>query len=445
MSADTERRDHPDVQQSAAVSDSQGSNHPAAPTKTQAALRGASIRVGVVGRYLWAELRAVTEATALQTWRLVQHGIALARLRLLTVKRNAAHRDLGAKMYESGVGDDTVRKAICELDDQINKRTAAKESVSRLIRERGRLLTRLPEASMPNVDFMGWSEQEQAQAYQQDMERQREQVEATRVNLRPRSHKETIRVVLGFVGILIGVAVVGYGVLSVAVGGRGLPAREHKLRVAVTTVDAGALAQAEGSSARPSRPNASDSSGSSPTPAAQQALAPAPEAPVMSPGFWDKAQAVADPVKLPQPKYDRSGPQRSQATPLPASRERTGDSRASSDESRPGLHRAGYSENGCLICRNQRSPQARGRYSDKRGFGLCDSCGQAYRGWTRFLQNSQAGLPSSFADQQSAEQFKAIMSAHFHSYDDEGRRGMGMIFLLGKFASSEWHTLTGAN
>ncbi|MCY2987640.1 MAG: hypothetical protein NTY19_07220 [Planctomycetota bacterium] len=450
MPDDTDRRDHPEVQQGATASDAHASKGPDTVgndrrTKAQAALRGAAVHAGVIARYLWAEFRAIAVATALQSWRLIQHGIALARLRLLTADRDAAHRNLGAAMYRRGVGGTTVREAIGELDEQIDKQTAAKQSVSRLIRDRGRLLIRLSEAPLPDGDSLDGPERDRALACQQDVERQRGRVEATRASLRLRDTAETKHVVMGFVAILMAVTFAGFGIFSVAVVGEVVLARGHKSRVGVTTVDAVAPVQAERTSGLWNRPNTSDSSGPSPTPIAQQALAPAPEAPVMSPGFWDKDQAAAAPVKLPQPKYDRPGPQRSQATPLPSSRERTGGNQASSDESRPGLHRAGYSENDCLICRNGRSLQARGLHSDKREFGFCDSCGRAYQGWTRFLQNSQAGLPSSFADQQSAEQFKAIMSAHFHSYDDEGRRGMGVIFLLGKFASSEWHALTGAN
>lgn len=42
------------------------------------------------------------------------------------------------------------------------------------------------------------------------------------------------------------------------------------------------------------------------------------------------------------------------------------------------------------------------------------------------------------------QQFKGTMERNFRREDSDGRRGIGFFFLTGKFASEEWHVLTGA-
>jgi S1-C subfamily serine protease len=110
--------------------------------------------------------------------------------------------------------------------------------------------------------------------------------------------------------------------------------------------------------------------------------------------------------------------------------------------SNPGLRRAGYSPERCLICNSPRSVKAAIAYSDDNGFGLCDNCGTCYRAWERVLMEAQQGIVSSDSDRTLADEFKSIMSSNFHSDDEAGRRGIGPIFMLGKFASSEWNALT---
>lgn len=111
----------------------------------------------------------------------------------------------------------------------------------------------------------------------------------------------------------------------------------------------------------------------------------------------------------------------------------------------PVVRRTEMSGERCLICRSFRSATALAGYSDRAGRGLCDQCGREYRAWERILPSIQAGLPSSAADQESIQQFKQTLERNFGRYDTEGRRGIGLIFLMGKFGSPEWDALTGGN
>jgi hypothetical protein len=55
----------------------------------------------------------------------------------------------------------------------------------------------------------------------------------------------------------------------------------------------------------------------------------------------------------------------------------------------------------------------------------------------------KAGVQPSPQDARLLE-FKGLMERSFHREDSDGRRGIGMFFLTGKFGSDEWHVLTGA-
>jgi hypothetical protein len=109
----------------------------------------------------------------------------------------------------------------------------------------------------------------------------------------------------------------------------------------------------------------------------------------------------------------------------------------------PGLHRAGYSTMRCLICNGGRSAGAVVAYSDLKGYGLCDRCGQCYREWCRVVDEVKAGVPPSPQDARVLE-FKGIIESNFQREDSDGRRGIALVFLSGKFGSEEWNVLTGA-
>lgn len=111
----------------------------------------------------------------------------------------------------------------------------------------------------------------------------------------------------------------------------------------------------------------------------------------------------------------------------------------------PVVRRTEMSGERCLICRSFRSATALASYSDRAGRGLCDECGREYRAWERILPSIQAGFPPSATEQESMEQFKQTLERNFSRYDEDGRRGIGLIFLMGKFGSSEWDALTGGN
>jgi formylglycine-generating enzyme required for sulfatase activity len=126
-----------------------------------------------------------------------------------------------------------------------------------------------------------------------------------------------------------------------------------------------------------------------------------------------------------------------------------GDPSADADRSGPksqmgaGLRRVGYSPDKCLICDARRTAAAKAAYSDTNGFGLCEDCGAKYRAWVRVLSKRSSGVAPDSDDVQTTEGFKSVMSEHFHRDDTDGRRGIGLFFLTGKFASQEWDTLTG--
>jgi formylglycine-generating enzyme required for sulfatase activity len=109
-----------------------------------------------------------------------------------------------------------------------------------------------------------------------------------------------------------------------------------------------------------------------------------------------------------------------------------------------GLGRAGHSPDSCLICAVHRTATAKLAYSDRRGYGLCDKCGSKYGAWVVVLSKGQRGLAPDENDGQVTDDFKAVMSEHFHRADSDGRRGMGLFFLTGKFGSEEWNILTGS-
>lgn len=203
MSADTDHRDQPDVQHRAMASDADTPGRPDATesdrrAKMQAALHGAATRAGAVGRYLWAELRATTMATASQTWRLVCYGIASARLSMSRRTLRRAHLALGEKLYQVGSGDPAMRDAIRGLDEQIKAASEVKRSTSKLVAQRREQLIQLAESSASASDVSpAVPERERMLTCWQDLEQQRGRLEALRIRLWPSSAAEAKRVVLG--------------------------------------------------------------------------------------------------------------------------------------------------------------------------------------------------------------------------------------------------------
>src|SRR5262249_4165943 len=53
--------------------------------------------------------------------------------------------------------------------------------------------------------------------------------------------------------------------------------------------------------------------------------------------------------------------------------------------SQKGLQRLGYSPARCLLCASPRPEAAKRLYSDRKSYGLCEECGQCYRGLCRLL------------------------------------------------------------
>jgi hypothetical protein len=156
-----------------------------------------------------------------------------------------------------------------------------------------------------------------------------------------------------------------------------------------------------------------------------------------SAGSAAPASSELVPVPAQRPSVTESLP----LDPVPASP--SPDQLAARPEEPTGLARAGYATHRCLICNSQRDLRAQTNYSDRRGFGLCADCGAGYVAWTRALQQLQAGMDIAPADQPYIESFKATMMRHFSRDQDAARRGIGMVFMSGQFATPEWNTLTG--
>ena len=166
--------------------------------KVQAALHGAAVHAGVVGRYLRAELRATTVATASQTWRLARYVIASVRLAVSTRSLRRAQLDLGEKSYQVGTGNLAIRDAVRELDDQIKNALEAKRSASKFVAERRERLIRLAESSASTSNALpAGPERERVLACQREQEEQCGRRAATRIRLWPSSATETKRVGAG--------------------------------------------------------------------------------------------------------------------------------------------------------------------------------------------------------------------------------------------------------
>jgi len=107
-----------------------------------------------------------------------------------------------------------------------------------------------------------------------------------------------------------------------------------------------------------------------------------------------------------------------------------------------GLGRAGYITTRCLICAAHRSAPAQRTYSDRKGFGLCDSCGEIYHAWLRALPRLQANYPTP-DDQQLSARFSTLLKNSLQLYDYDVQRVLCMLFVSGQFASHEWNVLVG--
>jgi tetratricopeptide (TPR) repeat protein len=143
-------------------------------------------------------------ATISQAWRLIQHGIAMTREHLAGKALGRAQVNLGEKMYQGAIGDQAVRESIRALDDQIEEKRAAKQSVSGLLADRRRLLVRLTEtASRKPGPTVSESELRELLARQQDWEDRRKTSQSARAGLKPRNATEIRRIVVGVGTLLI--------------------------------------------------------------------------------------------------------------------------------------------------------------------------------------------------------------------------------------------------
>jgi hypothetical protein len=101
-----------------------------------------------------------------------------------------------------------------------------------------------------------------------------------------------------------------------------------------------------------------------------------------------------------------------------------------------------YTVDKCLVCGSQRSASSIAKYSDRRGYGLCDDCGAAYKVYRAQLLKAKNGLPLSQEETDSTHAFADRFAMYFPRNGDDLRRTMALFFLSGDFASQQWNELT---
>jgi hypothetical protein len=343
---------------------------------------------------LYSEILEIVGATARQTARLIGYGCGIARTRVLLRKARSAQLALGNRMYEAGVGDEVIRGQIASLDDRIASVELGKGSTKQMEAEKKGLMIRLAaDALAQDVAPTGAAAEHGGAISARDaVEANRSHLESTRAGLAPQDTTSWRRIGLG------------YGVVLLA------------LTFATTLF----LPSANMPSDVP-RPFMTDT---------------------IPTRFGDTGEHPKGVIQKDIPE-GKSVTEAVTKLPLTDQTE-VGNGRVESpDPTQPGLDGAEWSTTRCLICNGGRSAGAVAAYSDLKGYGLCDRCGQCYRGWCRVVDEMKAGVPPSPQDATLLE-FKGIIERNFHQEDSDARRVLGLIFLAGKFGSEEWHVLTGA-
>jgi len=130
-----------------------------------------------------------------------------------------------------------------------------------------------------------------------------------------------------------------------------------------------------------------------------------------------------------------------QITELPS--QPNGNIHAEANPSETGLHRAGYTKANCLACGNSRSWNSRTTFSDKKGYGLCDTCGPLHNIAAQALQSVKSGYGFTPHQEQALKTFMELIQQNTRIPENDGTRGVKLMIISGKFNSDEWNIMTG--
>ena len=130
-----------------------------------------------------------------------------------------------------------------------------------------------------------------------------------------------------------------------------------------------------------------------------------------------------------------------QITQLPS--QPTGNIHAEANSSETGLHRGGNTKANCLACGNSRSWNSRTTFSDKKGYGLCETCGPLHNTAAQALQSVKSGYGFTPHQEQALKTFMELIQQNTRIPENDGTRGVKLMIISGKFNSDEWNTLTG--
>ena len=116
-----------------------------------------------------------------------------------------------------------------------------------------------------------------------------------------------------------------------------------------------------------------------------------------------------------------------------------------------GLERIGCTREECLICASRRSQESVRAHSDRRGFGLCSTCGLMYSKYERLAPKFRNPQSLTIREQRAVKEFLSRLQFYtqqtaqgLKSADPRGQAAALMgFFVAGKFASHEWDTLVG--
>ena len=397
--------------------------------------------------YLWQETIAVAKATASQTARLVQCGIALGNSQLAAQKLAQARFTLGEKLYQRDVGDQSSRDSIRALDAKIEEKRAAKQSASTLLADRRRLCIQLAEAtassSSPTVDG---PEMGEVLSCQRELEECNGAVKAAQVGLKPRNLVEAWRVAMG--GSIIVTAIVAFGfLLSVrSPGGSDMPNSDRTI--------------AEGSHTPPNEDIGSEScvltdqstdlSGSH-IPARTTPFSPSATGASRLPGYMQLTESSEPPENDGQNSRPRvygaagydspPGWKRPKGALTYEEARKAGVIDASGMRVRSetrGLARMGFARDTCLVCSAQRSDGAKAAHSDRHGFGLCERCGCGVRTMQQAFAFGRQGMEPPPDLIVAGKQFGEFLNA----CANRDPRTALIATLIPFFGTDEWDALT---